>query len=59
MNKGKTGSLRILLLLQGFLFLKTVWPPPGERTGKLMEILHIVVFVAKDGAFLRASPNRG
>jgi len=37
----------------GFLFLKTVWPPPAERTGKLMEILHIVVLVGRDGSELR------
>ena len=34
----------------GFLFLKTVWPPPSERTGKLMEILHTLVLVARDGS---------
>jgi len=36
-------------LADGFLFLKTVWPPPNERTGKLMEILITVAFVARDG----------
>ena len=38
------------VLPDGFLFLKTVWPPPNERTGKLMEIPHIVTFVARDGS---------
>jgi 6-bladed beta-propeller len=38
------------VLPDGFLFLKTVWPPPSERTGKLMEIPHIVTFVARDGS---------
>jgi len=37
------------VLPEGFLFLKTVWPPPSERTGKLMEIPHIVTFVGRDG----------
>lgn len=40
-------------LPDGFLFLKTVWPPPNERTGKLMEIIHTVVLVGRDGSELR------
>jgi hypothetical protein len=37
-------------LPDGFLFLKTVWPPPNERTGKLMDILETVALVARDGS---------
>ncbi len=37
-------------LPEGFLFLKTVWPPPNERTGKLMEILETVALVGRDGS---------
>jgi hypothetical protein len=33
----------------GFLFLKSVWPPFEKRTGKLMEILETVALVARDG----------
>ena len=40
----------LAVLPDGFLFLRTVWPPPSERTGKLMEIPHIVVFVGRDGS---------
>ena len=32
-----------------FLFLKRVWPPPNERTGKFMEILHTVIALSRDG----------
>ncbi len=38
------------IIPEGFLFLKSVWPPPNERTGKLMEILHIVALVDRDGS---------
>jgi hypothetical protein len=38
------------VLPKGFLFLKTVWPPFNERTGKLMEILETVVLVGSDGS---------
>jgi hypothetical protein len=38
------------VLPDGFLFLKAVWPPFEERTGKLMEILETVVLVARDGS---------
>ncbi|HMA53932.1 MAG TPA: hypothetical protein VKT17_05695 [Acidobacteriota bacterium] len=38
------------IIPEGFLFLKSIWPPPGERTGKLMEILHIVALVGRDGS---------
>jgi len=34
----------------GLLFFKTVWPPPNERTGKLMEILKTVALVGPDGS---------
>jgi hypothetical protein len=34
----------------GFLFLKMVWPPLSERTGKLMAVLHTVALVARDGS---------
>jgi hypothetical protein len=37
-------------LPDGFLFLKTAWPPPNERTGKLMEILETVALVGPDGS---------
>jgi hypothetical protein len=37
-------------LPDGFLFLKTAWPPPNERTGKLMEIVHRAVLVGPDGS---------
>jgi hypothetical protein len=39
----------VAMLPEGFLLLKTAWPPPSERTGKLMEILHTVVLVGRDG----------
>lgn len=42
------------VLPDGFLFLKTVWPPFEERTGKLLEILETVVLVARDGTERRA-----
>lgn len=47
-NKDYNGFIGVLP--DGFLFLKTVWPPPSERTGKLMEILHIIAFVGRDGS---------
>jgi hypothetical protein len=37
-------------LPDGFLFLKSVWPPFEERTGKLLEILETVALVARDGS---------
>ncbi|MCJ7487491.1 MAG: hypothetical protein MUQ25_15195, partial [Candidatus Aminicenantes bacterium] len=47
-NKNYSDFLGVLP--DGFLFLKSVWPPPGERTGKLMEIPHTVAFVGGDGS---------
>ena len=47
-NKDYSGFLGVLP--DGFLFLKSVWPPPGERTGKLMEIIDTVASVAWDGS---------
>ena len=38
------------VLPDGFLFLKSVWPPFNERTGKLMEILETVTLVGLDGS---------
>jgi hypothetical protein len=46
-NKDYRGLLGIIP--DGLLFLKSVMPPPEERTGKLMEILRTVVLVAMDG----------
>jgi hypothetical protein len=40
----------VAALPDGFLFLKTAWPPPNERTGKLMEILYTVAFVDPNGS---------
>jgi len=37
-------------LPDGFLFLKSVWPPYEERTGRLMETLETVALVARDGS---------
>jgi hypothetical protein len=37
----------------GFLFMRQVLPPPNERTGKLMEIIHTVAIIARDGFFRR------
>ncbi len=37
-------------LPDGFLFRKTAYPPPKERTGKLMEIPQEVVLVGPDGS---------
>jgi hypothetical protein len=37
----------------GFLFMRQVLPPPSERTGKLMEIIHTVAIIARDGSFRR------
>jgi hypothetical protein len=34
----------------GYIFLRMVWPPRSEWTGKLMEILHFVDILAKDGS---------
>lgn len=42
------------ILPDGFLFWKTVYPPPNERTGKLMEILHTLALVGRDGSERRA-----
>jgi hypothetical protein len=47
-NKGYSYFLGVLP--DGFLFLKSVWPPPSERTGKLMEIILTVASVARDGS---------
>ncbi len=47
-NKDYRGFLGVLP--DSFLFLKTVWPPPSERTGKLMEIPQIIALVGRDGA---------
>ena len=47
-NKDYRGFLGVLP--DGFLFLKAVWPPFEDRTGKLMEILHTVALVARDGS---------
>jgi hypothetical protein len=38
------------VLPDGFLFLKAVWPPFEDRTGKLMEIINTVASVARDGS---------
>jgi hypothetical protein len=46
-NKDYRGLLGIIP--DGLLFLKSIMPPPEERTGKLMEILETVVLVAMDG----------
>ena len=43
-------GLVVGLFSDGFLFLKTSYPPPSERTGKLMEILYQVVLVGPDGS---------
>jgi hypothetical protein len=37
----------------GFLFLRSVWPPPAERTGKLLEVLETVALIDKHGSPLR------
>lgn len=50
-NKDYRGFLGVLP--DGFLFLKTVWPPFNERTGKPMEIPHIVARVARDGSEIK------
>jgi hypothetical protein len=39
------------VLPDGFLFEKQAWPPPSERTGKLLEILHTVAVFARDGSW--------
>lgn len=31
------------------VLIKSDWPPPGERTGKLMDVLYTVYLVSKDG----------
>jgi len=41
------------VLPDGFLFEKQEWPPPSERTGKLLEILHTVGEFARDGSWRR------
>jgi hypothetical protein len=47
-NRDYSGLIGVLP--NGFLFLRTVWPPPSERTGKLMEIPFIFIFCARDGS---------
>ena len=42
------------ILPDGFLFWKTVYPPPNERTGKLMEISNTLVLLDRDGSERRA-----
>lgn len=37
------------VLPDGFLFLKSIWPAPAERTGKLLELLNSPAFVSRDG----------
>jgi hypothetical protein len=37
------------VLPDGFLFLKSIWPPPAERTGRLLEILDSPALVSRDG----------
>ncbi len=37
------------VLPDGFLFGKQDWPPPNERTGKLMEIRHTAAIFNRDG----------
>lgn len=41
------------VLPHGFLFVKQDWPPPSERTGKLVEIPHTVGEFAKDGSWTK------
>jgi hypothetical protein len=37
------------VLPDGFLFLKSIWPAPAERTGKLLELLNSPALVSRDG----------
>jgi hypothetical protein len=46
-NTGYSGFIGIRK--SDFVFTKTVMPPASERTGKLMEIPHIVLLVSMDG----------
>ena len=41
------------VLPDGFLFGKQDWPPPNERTGKLLEIRHSVAVFDRDGHWRR------
>lgn len=47
-NKDYSGFVGVVP--DGFLFLKAVWPPFNERTGKFMEILETVALVGLDGS---------
>lgn len=51
--KSKDSIVFIGIVPDGFLFLKVVWPPRSDWTGKLVEVLHVIDFVAKDGSEIR------
>lgn len=51
--KNKDSIVFIGVAPDGFLFLKVVWPPRSDWTGKLVEVLHVIDFVAKDGSEIR------
>lgn len=40
-----------------FLFLKSIWPPMEERTGKIMEIEERILQVTPQGEVIKKSPN--
>jgi len=42
------------LVPDGFVLLRSAWPPRSEWTGKLMGVPHIVDLVARDGSRIRA-----
>lgn len=44
------GRALIGVVPRGYIFLRMVWPPRSEWTGRLMEIIHFIDFVAKDGS---------
>jgi len=48
--KNKDISVLIGVVPNGYLFLRMVWPPRSEWTGRMMEVLHIVEFFTKDGS---------
>lgn len=51
--RNKDYSSFLGVLPDGFLFEKQDWPPPSERTGKLVEIPHTVGEFAKDGSWTK------
>jgi hypothetical protein len=48
--KNKDISVLIGVVPDGYIFIRMVWPPRSEWTGRMMEVLHYVDFFSKDGS---------